>query len=236
MTKTDQVPGTRRKGSQTRADIQEAALSLFTERGYDATSMREIAEQLGITKAALYYHFDSKEAVIRSLFTDHLRALDDLLDWAAEQPRSPALASELLGRWLTLSGQRGLKTMRFAAANHTALKSAVPPGQGGALERIDQALRCRISCVSGWLCSVCTAPCWPPRAPRRRTPTSSPPRYERRRSWSVAWCRLRKSPSSSEATPGDWDGPRTDEERGRGVAMARRMTGREVGGPRAPVG
>jgi AcrR family transcriptional regulator len=141
MTKTDQMPGTRRKGSQTRADIQEAALSLFTERGYDATSMREIAEQLGITKAALYYHFDSKEAVIRSLFTDHLRALDDLLDWAAEQPRSPALASELLGRWLTLSGQRGLKTMRFAAANHTALKSAVPPGQGGALERIDQATR-----------------------------------------------------------------------------------------------
>ncbi|MEU4223495.1 helix-turn-helix domain-containing protein [Nonomuraea sp. NPDC026600] len=141
MTKTDQVPGTRRKGSQTRADIQEAALSLFTERGYDATSMREIAEQLGITKAALYYHFDSKEAVIRSLFTDHLRALDDLLDWAAGQPRSPELASELLGRWLTLSGQRGLKTMRFAAANHTALKSVVPPGQGSALERIDQATR-----------------------------------------------------------------------------------------------
>ncbi|MFD1538573.1 TetR/AcrR family transcriptional regulator [Nonomuraea guangzhouensis] len=141
MTKTDQVPGTRRKGSQTRADIQEAALSLFTERGYDATSMREIAEQLGITKAALYYHFDSKEAVIRSLFTDHLRALDELLDWAAEQPHSPQLASELLGRWLTQSGQRGLKTMRFVAANHTALKSAVPPGKGGAMERIDQATR-----------------------------------------------------------------------------------------------
>ncbi|MEU7854016.1 helix-turn-helix domain-containing protein [Nonomuraea sp. NPDC049141] len=141
MTKTDQVPGTRRKGSQTRADIQEAALSLFTERGYDATSMREIAEQLGITKAALYYHFDSKEAVIRSLFTDHLRALEDLLDWAAAQPRSPQLASELLGRWLTLSGQRGLKTMRFAAANHTALKAVVPPGQGSAMERIDQATR-----------------------------------------------------------------------------------------------
>jgi len=34
-----------------------------------------------------------------------------------------------------------LKTMRFAAANHTALKAAVPPGQGGALERIDKATR-----------------------------------------------------------------------------------------------
>jgi len=45
---------------RTRERILDAALSLFAEKGYDATSMREIAEQLHITKAALYYHFDSK--------------------------------------------------------------------------------------------------------------------------------------------------------------------------------
>jgi AcrR family transcriptional regulator len=137
MTKTE--PGARRKGSETRAEIQEAALALFTEHGYDATSMREIAEQLGITKAALYYHFDSKEAVIRSLFTDHMRAMDELLDWAAGQPHSPELAAELLSRWLTMSSRQGVKNMRFAIANHTALKAVMPPSEDSPLERTNRA-------------------------------------------------------------------------------------------------
>lgn len=139
MAKTEQVTATRRKGSQTRADIQQAALSLFTERGYDATSMREIAEQLGVTKAALYYHFDSKEAIILSLFQDHMRALDDLLDWAAHQPFTPELSSEFLGRWIALSARRALRTMRFAAANHAALRTVMPARHGGPIERIDRA-------------------------------------------------------------------------------------------------
>jgi AcrR family transcriptional regulator len=141
MTKTGQVTATRRKGSQTRADIQQAALSLFTERGYDATSMREIAEQLGITKAALYYHFDSKEAIVLSLFEENMRALDDLLDWAAgqHQPLTPELCSEFLGRWIALSTGQGLRTMRFAAANHAALRTVMPSRPGGPLERIGRA-------------------------------------------------------------------------------------------------
>ncbi|MEU2283002.1 helix-turn-helix domain-containing protein [Streptomyces sp. NPDC013178] len=145
MTKTEQVPASRRKGSQTRADIQQAALSLFTERGYDATSMREIAEQLGITKAALYYHFESKEAIILSLFQDHMRGLDDLLDWAAGRPLTPELSSEFLGRWIALSARRGLRAMRFAAANHAALRTVMPTREGGPMERIDRATKLLLS-------------------------------------------------------------------------------------------
>jgi len=48
----------------TRTRIQAVALELFTEQGYDATSLREIAERLGVTKAALYYHFKSKEEIV----------------------------------------------------------------------------------------------------------------------------------------------------------------------------
>jgi AcrR family transcriptional regulator len=54
----------------TRERILDVALDLFTEQGYDQTSLREIAEQLGFTKAALYYHFASKEAIFMAL---HLR-------------------------------------------------------------------------------------------------------------------------------------------------------------------
>ena len=46
------------------------ALDLFIEKGYDKTSLREIAEQLGVTKAALYYHFASKDDILMAL---HLR-------------------------------------------------------------------------------------------------------------------------------------------------------------------
>src|SRR5580704_12464879 len=54
------APHDARRGD-TRARIQQVALELFAEQGYDKTSLREIAERLDVTKAALYYHFKSKE-------------------------------------------------------------------------------------------------------------------------------------------------------------------------------
>src|SRR5690606_31787714 len=45
----------RRRGD-TRQRIQDVALDLFAEQGYEKTSLREIAERLDVTKAALYYH------------------------------------------------------------------------------------------------------------------------------------------------------------------------------------
>jgi AcrR family transcriptional regulator len=54
----------------TRERILDVALELFTEQGYDKTSLREIAERLGVTKAALYYHFERKEDLLLEL---HLR-------------------------------------------------------------------------------------------------------------------------------------------------------------------
>jgi len=59
--------------SDTRQRILDVALDLFTEQGYDGTSLREIAEQLGVTKAALYYHFESKEDILMAL---HMRIHD----------------------------------------------------------------------------------------------------------------------------------------------------------------
>jgi AcrR family transcriptional regulator len=56
--------------SNTRERILEVALDLFTEQGYDGTSLREIAAKLGVTKAALYYHFESKEDILQAL---HMR-------------------------------------------------------------------------------------------------------------------------------------------------------------------
>jgi AcrR family transcriptional regulator len=54
----------------TRERILNVALDLFIEKGFDKTSLREIAEQLGFTKAALYYHFASKDDILMAL---HMR-------------------------------------------------------------------------------------------------------------------------------------------------------------------
>jgi AcrR family transcriptional regulator len=60
----------------TRDRILDVARDLFTEQGYEATSLREIADRLGFTKAALYYHFQSKEELMLAL----LAPIDELVD------------------------------------------------------------------------------------------------------------------------------------------------------------
>jgi len=57
-------------GATTRERILDVALELFTDQGFDGTSMREIAGRLGITKPSIYYHFASKEDVLLAL---HMR-------------------------------------------------------------------------------------------------------------------------------------------------------------------
>jgi len=54
-------------GASTRERILDVALDLFTEQGFDGTSMREIAERLHITKPSIYYHFASKEEILMAL-------------------------------------------------------------------------------------------------------------------------------------------------------------------------
>ncbi len=56
--------------SAAREKIREAALGLFAEKGYAATSTREICQRAGVTKPVLYYHFESKEQLYRGLVLD----------------------------------------------------------------------------------------------------------------------------------------------------------------------
>ena len=57
-------------GGTTKERILDVALDLFIEQGFDKTSLRQIAEKLGFSKAALYYHFASKDDILMAL---HLR-------------------------------------------------------------------------------------------------------------------------------------------------------------------
>lgn len=68
-----------KKSPDTRARILETALDLFSERGYQACSMREIADRLQITKAAVFYHFPSKAALLATLSEPLSEGLDEVL-------------------------------------------------------------------------------------------------------------------------------------------------------------
>ena len=86
--------------TDTRSRAQKVALELFAEQGYEKTSLREIAERLGVTKAALYYHFKSKEDIVHSFTDDYFAEIDALLDWARDQPRSEQTHREVLDRYV----------------------------------------------------------------------------------------------------------------------------------------
>jgi len=96
----------------TRTRIQEVALELFAARGYDQTSLREIADRLGVTKAALYYHFKTKEEILASTLEDYLAEVHELIEWGREQPRTAESRHLVLSRYFGLVGKR-LTAMRF---------------------------------------------------------------------------------------------------------------------------
>ncbi|MFE6664496.1 TetR/AcrR family transcriptional regulator [Streptomyces sp. NPDC057697] len=87
-----------RRGN-TRQRIQDVALELFVEQGYEKTSLREISERLDVTKAALYYHFKTKEDILVSIFEDLNRPVEELLAWGQEQPRTLETKKEILRRY-----------------------------------------------------------------------------------------------------------------------------------------
>ncbi len=90
--------------TSTRERILDIALDLFIEKGFDKSSLREIAEHLGFSKAAIYYHFASKDEILMALH----RRLHEIGDQAIEQLRQlpagvdswAALLNELVGEML----------------------------------------------------------------------------------------------------------------------------------------
>ncbi|WP_327105612.1 TetR/AcrR family transcriptional regulator [Nonomuraea glycinis] len=86
--------------SDTKARIQAVARELFVRQGVQQTSLRQISDELGITKPALYYHFASREDLVRSIIQP---LVDDLDRFVAE--REPGDARTLLEDYFDLSWQ-----------------------------------------------------------------------------------------------------------------------------------
>jgi AcrR family transcriptional regulator len=115
----------------TRARVLQAALELFAERGFAATSTRELSERLGFTKAALYYHFRTKDDLLAALIQPALEQLTVLITQTPVRA-STAARRDVLANYVDLNAthvdllrvltQDPSVARRPASATHAALE------------------------------------------------------------------------------------------------------------------
>lgn len=74
----NQRPRKKRDTSRKREAILDGAVKVFIEKGYDVSSMDEIADTAGVSKRTVYNHFESKEALFRSVVEDFVSQRDHM--------------------------------------------------------------------------------------------------------------------------------------------------------------
>ena len=116
-----------RRHTDTKARIQEVALELFAQQGYEKTSLREIAERLGVTKAALYYHFRTKEDIVASMFDDLMAQIDEIIEWGRQRLGDAEVLDladreEIVRRYSAVLTGTGLALIQFVERNQSAVR------------------------------------------------------------------------------------------------------------------
>jgi AcrR family transcriptional regulator len=84
---TKEVP--QRRGDKTADALRKAAIRLFFEHGYEATTLRQLASETGITVGSLYNHISSKEDLLYSIMSGIMRDLLDGMQAALEGTEDP---------------------------------------------------------------------------------------------------------------------------------------------------
>nr|WP_144033120.1 TetR/AcrR family transcriptional regulator [Thermus oshimai] len=109
----------------TRTRILQEAAQLFTEKGYEATSVQDLAEALGLSKAALYHHFRSKEEILLEI---SLLALKGLVR-AGEEALKVEDPKEALLAFMTAHARYFEENRPFFVAMLQGLESLSPEGR-----------------------------------------------------------------------------------------------------------
>jgi AcrR family transcriptional regulator len=106
-------------GRTTKKDaILEAALTLFAEKGADATTTREIAEKAQTSEGNLYRHFEGKDDIVRTLFRLSARRFAEVLDASAGDHEDPDDRLAALVRGVFIFGESHPDAFSFLLASH----------------------------------------------------------------------------------------------------------------------
>jgi AcrR family transcriptional regulator len=95
------------RSERSRTQILESALKLFSHRGYGATSVRDIAEDAGVSKGNVYHHFSDKETIFRALLDQYFQAMS-----SPEFPFNRALATGTFPENLEELGKAARETVK----------------------------------------------------------------------------------------------------------------------------
>jgi AcrR family transcriptional regulator len=117
----EHVAGVDNRRTDTRHRILSVALRLFASQGYANTSLRQIADELGVTKAALYFHFKTKEDIVNGILCGYLDGLNALIAAGAPQTSTPAGREELLRRFAEHQATWGLNLTRLIRESFTEI-------------------------------------------------------------------------------------------------------------------
>jgi AcrR family transcriptional regulator len=94
--------------AQTR--VITAALELFARHGVGGTSLQMIADEIGVTKAAVYHQYKTKDEIILAAAESELRRLESVVEVAENEPSPKRARSSLIGGIVDLAIDRGRST------------------------------------------------------------------------------------------------------------------------------
>jgi TetR/AcrR family transcriptional regulator, cholesterol catabolism regulator len=116
-----------------RREILATALAIFTEKGYEGTTLEAVAEELGYTKQALYYYFASKEELVGSLILGSLESAWKDIEAIRDSGKSPG---EQLKDLIRLSLDDYFQKRGFFTISHRARGRELKMGPGREREEI----------------------------------------------------------------------------------------------------
>ena len=120
--------------TDTRSRILEAALAVFSEHGFEGSSLQQIADRLGVTKAALYYHFRSKDDILGALVAPANTDLGALLDAQMGTTDTPARRRRFMADYLDYL----LRHRQLIAYISSDLATLAHPAMAASHERREQ--------------------------------------------------------------------------------------------------
>jgi AcrR family transcriptional regulator len=128
----------------TRDRILDVALDLFVEKGYDKTSLREIAERMGFTKAAVYYHFASKSDLLMALHMRLHQLTETALDELGDGPVTLKAWEYFLDQAIDKMQANG-KLFAMHQRNQSAFEELHSEGHEGQHAELEERLRSLLS-------------------------------------------------------------------------------------------
>lgn len=123
-----QSTGVDHRRTDTRDRVLSVALRLFASQGYAKTSLREIADELGVTKAALYFHYKTKEDILAGILLGNLDNLNAIIDDVAPRTSTLRGREELLRRIAEYQATGSVHLIKLMRENFTEL-SKLPLGE-----------------------------------------------------------------------------------------------------------